>query len=217
MRLKIDDKSEAQGFEESRLPHFSDEDSAMILGSSDFLGINFYTANYAYPETSDLGEVSWSADMDVGSYQDETWYAAGSSWLKVTPWGIRQALNWASAQYGQPDIYVTENGFSDKLGNIDDLQRLQLKISRCISYIIDLMQGLLLQALHQPGAEDHQAGRGVSEGLLRLVTAGQLRVGQRLHREVRPPPRGHGERGQGADTQGVIILVQETCPGKWIR
>merc|ERR1712110_1264513 len=26
MRLKIDDKSEAQGFEESRLPHFSDED-----------------------------------------------------------------------------------------------------------------------------------------------------------------------------------------------
>ena len=123
MRLKIDDKSEAQGFEESRLPHFSDEDSAMILGSSDFLGINFYTANYAYPETSDLADVSWSADMDVGSYQDETWYAAGSSWLKVTPWGIRQALNWANDQYGQPDIYVTENGYSDKLGNIDDLQR----------------------------------------------------------------------------------------------
>ena len=43
--------------------------------------------------------------------------------LKVTPWGIRRALNWASAEYGHPDIYVTENGFSDKLGNLDDLQR----------------------------------------------------------------------------------------------
>ena len=123
MRLKIDDKSEAQGFEESRLPHFSDEDSAMILGSSDFLGINFYTANYAYPETSDLGDVSWSADMDVGSYQDETWYAAGSSWLKVTPWGIRSAIRWASQRYNHPDIYVTENGVSTKLRNLDDLHR----------------------------------------------------------------------------------------------
>ena len=121
--MKIDEKSEVQGFEESRLPHFSDEDSAMILGSSDFLGINFYTTNYAYPEISDLEDVSWTADQDVGNYQDEYWYAAGSSWLKVTPWGIRQALNWASSQYGAPDIYITENGFSDKLGNIDDLQR----------------------------------------------------------------------------------------------
>ena len=43
--------------------------------------------------------------------------------FKVTPWGIRRALNWASAEYGHPDIYVTENGFSDKLGNLDDLQR----------------------------------------------------------------------------------------------
>ena len=55
--------------------------------------------------------------------QDETWFVAGSSWLKVTPWGIRQAINWASRQFNQPDIYITENGFSDLLSNLDDLQR----------------------------------------------------------------------------------------------
>ena len=55
--------------------------------------------------------------------QDETWFKAGSSWLKVTPWGIRQAIAWASRQYNQPDIYITENGFSDLLSNLDDLQR----------------------------------------------------------------------------------------------
>ena len=48
MREKIDAKSEAQGFPESRLPSFTDEESAMILGSSDFLGMNFYTAQVAF-------------------------------------------------------------------------------------------------------------------------------------------------------------------------
>ena len=123
MRTQIDEKSAAQGFEESRLPHFSDEDSAMILGSSDFLGMNFYTAEVVYPETSDISDVSFYADQDVRTYQDETWFVAGSSWLKVTPWGIRRAINWASRQFNQPDIYITENGFSDKLANLDDLQR----------------------------------------------------------------------------------------------
>ena len=43
---------------------------------------------------------------------------------KVTPFGIRRLLNWAAVEYGNPDIYVTENGFSDRQGNIDDLQRI---------------------------------------------------------------------------------------------
>ena len=44
------------------------------------------------------------------------------SWLKVTPFGFRRALNWLS-QYGKP-IIVSENGFSDFIGNLDDLQRI---------------------------------------------------------------------------------------------
>ena len=49
-------------------------------------------------------------------------YAAASSWLKVTPFGFRRMLKWLS-QYGKP-IIVTENGFSDFLGNSDDMQRI---------------------------------------------------------------------------------------------
>ena len=49
-------------------------------------------------------------------------YAAASSWLKVTPFGFRRMLKWLS-QYGKP-IIVTENGFSDFLGNLDDMQRI---------------------------------------------------------------------------------------------
>lgn len=124
MRQKIDSKSAAQGFPESRLPQFTEEDQQIILGSSDFLGMNFYTAQIVYPEMSDIEDVNYFADPDVGSYQEAAWYGSGSSWLKVCPWGIRSALQWASQQYGAQDIYITENGFSDRLGNIDDLQRI---------------------------------------------------------------------------------------------
>jgi len=133
MRSQIDAKSAEQGFEESRLPQFSEEDSAMLAGSYDFIGMNFYTSDLVWPQTSDINEVSYWADQDIGTtqmdYGAEQWYRAGSSWLKVTPWGIREALKWATAQYtteakGQPAFYITENGFSDLLGNIDDLQRI---------------------------------------------------------------------------------------------
>ena len=126
MRSKIDAKSSIQGFKESRLPQFTDKESSMILGSSDFLGINFYTANVVYPEINNISDIGFYADQDIGSYQDESWFGSGSSWLKVTPWGIRRALNWVSEKFSNPDIYITENGFSDKLGNLDDLQRLVL-------------------------------------------------------------------------------------------
>jgi len=124
MRQKIDEKSAAQGYDESRLPSFTEEESLMIKGSSDFLGMNFYTARVAFPEPAPIEDVSFYSDPDVSNYQDIDWYGSGSSWLKVCPWGIRRALNWASEQYGHPDIYITENGFSDRLGNLDDLQRI---------------------------------------------------------------------------------------------
>lgn len=147
MRRQIDAKSEAQGFQESRLPHFSDEESAMILGSSDFLGMNFYTSEVVYPETSDISDVSFYADQDVRTYQDETWFVAGSSWLKVTPWGIRSAINWASKQFNQPDIYITENGFSDKLANLDDLQR----VYYYKHYINQVLKAIVLDGISVKG------------------------------------------------------------------
>jgi len=124
MRSQIDSKSEKQGFPESRLPSFTDEESLMLAGSYDFIGMNFYTSDIVYPEESPINNIDYYADQDVSSYQDPDCYASGSSWLKVTPWGIRGALNWASEQYNHPKIYITENGYSDRLGNTDDLQRI---------------------------------------------------------------------------------------------
>ena len=49
---------------------------------------------------------------------------AASEWLKVTPFGIRKMMNWVKEEYGADvPIYITENGFSDRIGNLDDLHR----------------------------------------------------------------------------------------------
>jgi len=114
----------AQGFDESRLPHFTEEEAQLIAGSTDFLGINFYTASLFWPEEGSIDDVSYFADQDVSSKQPDTWYPSASEWLKVAPWGLRPQLEWIKKEYGDIDIYITENGFSDRLGNLDDLHRI---------------------------------------------------------------------------------------------
>lgn len=51
-------------------------------------------------------------------------YRSGSSWLKITPFAIRDLLYWIKEKYNNPEIIVTENGFSDSAGNLDDMQRI---------------------------------------------------------------------------------------------
>ena len=126
MRQKIDAKSAAQGFAESRLPQFTEEESLEIMNSSDFFGLNHYTSSLVYPTPkSDISPatISWFTDDDVNEYQDAKWYKAASSWLKVVPFGLRRLLKWIDETYQKP-IYVTENGFSDFIGNLDDMQRI---------------------------------------------------------------------------------------------
>ena len=57
------------GFPESRLPSFTKEDSEEIVGSFDFIGINFYTADIVFTKESDPNVVSYYADQDVSSYK----------------------------------------------------------------------------------------------------------------------------------------------------
>ena len=47
-----------------RLPKFSPAESEMLKGSLDFLGINYYTSNYAttYASAVNTLELSWAVD-----------------------------------------------------------------------------------------------------------------------------------------------------------
>ena len=124
MRSQIDAKSAAQGYNPSRLPTFTTQEAALVLNTSDFLGINYYTGNNVEPFDSDIADVSYYADSDTMTTQDSRLYKAASSWLTVYPESLRKSLAWAKARYGDIDIYITENGHSDFLGNLDDISRI---------------------------------------------------------------------------------------------
>jgi len=48
---------------------------------------------------------------------------AASIWLKITPFGLRKMLNFIKDKFNNPEILITENGYSDKEGYLDDAMR----------------------------------------------------------------------------------------------
>ncbi len=42
----------------------------------------------------------------------------------MAPFGVRKLLNWINDNYDPGEIMITENGFSDQQGNLDDIQRI---------------------------------------------------------------------------------------------
>ena len=111
-----------------RLPEFSAEEKQMLIGSSDFFGLNHYTTMYAsdghgHAHDDIKGNGGISEDQDVNLSRDTNWELTHMEWA-VVPWGCRKLLEWISERYNQPEIYITENGFAcaDKVinGEVDD-------------------------------------------------------------------------------------------------
>ncbi|XP_055533478.1 myrosinase 1-like [Wyeomyia smithii] len=121
---RIDQLSQQQGFSKSRLPVFSSEEINKLKGSSDFFGINTYTTYLVYKNddenTANFPQPSFDHDRGVVEYQDENWPETGSSWFRVYPKGIYSILMWISNEYNNPEVYVTENGYSDRGGTRDE-------------------------------------------------------------------------------------------------
>ncbi|KAJ6645699.1 Lactase-like protein, partial [Pseudolycoriella hygida] len=111
MRQYIDAASAEEGLPTSRLPHFTAEESAEITNTMDFIGLNHYTTELI--EHKEINEYTYDGDQDVGRSFAEDWPKSSAIWLRVVPWGFRKLLHWISQTYGNPEIYVTENGFAD--------------------------------------------------------------------------------------------------------
>ena len=101
-----------------RLPRFTSEEKALITGSSDFFGLNHYTTLYAShvnegePIDAEVyGNGGIFEDQYVKLTVDPNWKLTTMNWA-VVPWGCRKLLEWISDRYGNPSIYITENGCS---------------------------------------------------------------------------------------------------------
>jgi len=98
-----------------RLPSFTPEQAARIKGSWDFYGLNHYSSNFVQAKDVTGPSGGWDDDQQssvgkVGPDGNLNGAQAASPWLTVVPEGFYEVLTWVSKRYGNPPIYVTENG-----------------------------------------------------------------------------------------------------------
>uniref|UniRef100_A0A2A4JPU6 Cytosolic beta-glucosidase n=1 Tax=Heliothis virescens TaxID=7102 RepID=A0A2A4JPU6_HELVI len=122
---RIAEKSAEQGYRQSRLPEFTEEEKALVRGASDFFGVNHYTARLisATEHKQEVPVPSILDDMDVGDYVPDDWMTSASYWLTLAPNSIYNALTHLKEKYNNPVFYITENGWSthqDRDLNDDD-------------------------------------------------------------------------------------------------
>ncbi|KAI4374608.1 hypothetical protein MLD38_012587 [Melastoma candidum] len=103
-----------------RLPCFTTEEKALLTGSFDFIGINYYTATYAKNAPSaGVKEPSYSTDSSADSTVERNGVligpkAAGIPWLYSYPDGLHKILEYITTKYNRPKLYITENGITEE-------------------------------------------------------------------------------------------------------
>lgn len=85
MKQNIAERSAAEGFTESRLPEFTQEEVQRIKGTYDFFGLNHYSTQYAKAADYEIKttEPHWIYDTQAETWQDDSWYYSGSEWCRV--------------------------------------------------------------------------------------------------------------------------------------
>ncbi|KAI8528557.1 hypothetical protein RHMOL_Rhmol12G0157600 [Rhododendron molle] len=133
----------------SRLPRFTNAESALLKGSLDFVGINHYTTFYAWHNatnidgillndtTSDSGAVTlpFRNGKPIGA-------KANAIWLYIVPNGIRKLMNYIKQKYDNPPVIITENGMDDPNSPFISLKS-ALKDEKRIKYHNDYLSNLL--------------------------------------------------------------------------
>lgn len=119
----IDENSRKEGRPWSRLPKMTDAVKDSIRGTADFLALNYYSSGLVSDRDWDTDEVNWWSDTRTLGYQDPSWKRALSTWLWRVPSGLQDLLVWIKDHYDNPTVMITENGWSDEPGRIEDDDR----------------------------------------------------------------------------------------------
>ncbi|XP_047319446.1 beta-glucosidase 12-like [Impatiens glandulifera] len=115
-----------------RLPKFTEKQVKLIKGSYDFVGLNYYSTNYAIsvPSANSVN-LSYITDAQVNFTNIRNGVALGKPTglpgVYSYPKGLTELLVYTKEKYNDPIIYITENGAGDKSNltteGIKDIQR----------------------------------------------------------------------------------------------
>ncbi|KAG7282274.1 hypothetical protein CRUP_033801, partial [Coryphaenoides rupestris] len=124
MRWQVGNKSELQGLSVSRLPSFTEEEKAYIRGTADVFSINHHTTKVVRHATPRLNPQSYEYDQDTVEEEERDSPDTAISKQRAVAWGLRRLLIWIKEEYGDPEIYITDNGVAtDTNTTVDDTNR----------------------------------------------------------------------------------------------
>ncbi|XP_048139250.1 beta-glucosidase 11-like isoform X3 [Rhodamnia argentea] len=128
----------------SRLPSFTALESQRVKGSFDFFGVNFYIATYVKDNSEGLNiePRDYKADMAV-EWQFTQGNASSTNRLlpsfeiPLTPWGLQGVLELFKQNYGNPPVFIHENGQRmQRNTTLEDWPRIQC-LQEHISALLD--------------------------------------------------------------------------------
>ncbi|XP_047088323.1 beta-glucosidase 7-like [Lolium rigidum] len=137
-----------QDIVKERLPRFTPDQVKLVKGSSDYIGINHYTAVYM-TEKKLLNQtpISYSEDWQVHyNYERQgkpIGKRANSDWLYITPFGMYGCMNYIRQKYGNPAVLIMENGM-DQPGNLtrDEYVQDDTRVGYYQSYLSELKRAI---------------------------------------------------------------------------
>ncbi|ESO97357.1 hypothetical protein LOTGIDRAFT_231551, partial [Lottia gigantea] len=127
---QLNTKSRDQGLTASRLIPLSQDEQNLIRGSSDFLGMSFFTTMYGKHHQYDKTlPPNVKQDQDVELSYDLSSLGArnsseGNMAYRTTPLSLRKMLNWVKYNYNNTPVYITESGYYDNNGSLVDEHRI---------------------------------------------------------------------------------------------
>ncbi|KAJ4799580.1 Beta-glucosidase 12 [Rhynchospora pubera] len=132
----------------NRLPKFTKEQSKLLIGSYDFIGLNYYAGYYAInaPVSNSLQQ-SYNTDSRANITGERNGIALpkpfNTSFINIYPPGIRDLTLYTKSAYKNPVMYITENGVN-QLSSISLREALndEIRISYHRNHLIQLSRAI---------------------------------------------------------------------------
>ncbi|KAJ6710493.1 GLYCOSYL HYDROLASE [Salix koriyanagi] len=107
----------------SRLPEFTNHESKLVKGSFDFIGLIHYNYLYVEDNSVSLKEKNRDFNRDMGV---KLYYNLSAYEFEIRPRDLQQILENFKSAYGNPPIYIQENGQKTRRGSsLEDPSRVK--------------------------------------------------------------------------------------------
>ncbi|OIS98977.1 PREDICTED: beta-glucosidase 11-like isoform X1 [Nicotiana attenuata] len=108
----------------TRIPTFSKYEAKLVKGSVDFIGVNHYTTASVKDRSSSIQKNTRDFGADIEA--DISLEALAADQYPVIPSGLYEFLDYLKEAYGNPPIYIQENGQKTRRnGTLNDTARIE--------------------------------------------------------------------------------------------